>query len=135
MMKRLFWTAFIYMLLGLSFGVFYREFTKFNQFEGTTMLSILHVHTLVLGMFFFLLLILLDFNFKLSENKRFKAWLILYNVAFLGTLSSMLLRGVLQVKGLNMDGLSHIAGTFHTLMGISLVLFMLMLKKALFSKG
>ena len=35
-MKKLYTTARIYLILGLTAGVFYREFTKFNNFTGTT---------------------------------------------------------------------------------------------------
>lgn len=35
-MKKMINTAFVYMILGLVAGVFYREFTKFMGFEGLT---------------------------------------------------------------------------------------------------
>lgn len=48
------------MIIGLLFGVYYRELTKWFDFSGKTQLSTLHTHTLVLGMFFFLIVLLLE---------------------------------------------------------------------------
>ncbi len=67
-MKKILRTSMIYMILGLSFGVFYREFTKFNNFTEWTQLKVLHTHTLTLGMFFFLILLLFEKNFNLTEH-------------------------------------------------------------------
>lgn len=128
-MKALYRGAMFYTIAGLSFGVFYREFTKMQGFTGKTMLSILHVHTLTLGLLFFLILMLMEKQFMLTAAKRFKGWFITYNVALVGTLASMLTRGVIQVLGTDISGLNHIAGTFHTLMAVALVWFLVMLKK------
>ena len=128
-MKALYRGAMIYTIAGLSFGVFYREFTKMQGFTGKTMLSILHVHTLTLGLLFFLILMLMEKQFTLTAAKRFKGWFITYNIALVGTLASMLTRGVIQVLGTDISGLNHIAGTFHTLMAVALVWFLVMLKK------
>lgn len=38
-MKKLFNLSFIYLGLGLILGVFHREFTKFNNFSGETVLG------------------------------------------------------------------------------------------------
>ena len=58
-MKRLLNAAFIYMLVGVASGLFYREFTKMNDFaEGQfTQLGLAHTHLLTLG--FIVLLIVL----------------------------------------------------------------------------
>ena len=37
-MKKLWNTAFIYFWLAMAGGVFYREFTKFNDYSGETVL-------------------------------------------------------------------------------------------------
>ena len=65
-------TAMYYAILGLFFGVFYREFTKFNGVDGGTSLAFLHVHTLMLGMFFFLITGLFEDKFKISKHKWYK---------------------------------------------------------------
>ena len=50
-MKRLLNASFIYMLAGVASGLFYREFTKLNDFpEGQfTQLGLAHTHLLTLG--------------------------------------------------------------------------------------
>lgn len=128
-MKALYRGAMIYTIAGLSFGVFYREFTKLQGFTGKTMLSILHVHTLTLGLLFFLILMLMEKQFTLTAAKRFKGWFITYNIALAGTLATMLTRGITQVMGTDISGLNHIAGTFHTTMAVALIWFLVMLKK------
>ena len=40
----------IYAISAMVGGVFYREFTKFNDFEGITMLGKVHTHLFLLGM-------------------------------------------------------------------------------------
>ena len=46
MEKRLWNAAGIYFILAIAAGVFYREFTKFNGYEGNTALSAVHTHFL-----------------------------------------------------------------------------------------
>ena len=36
--------ALIYAVIAMIFGVFYREFTKFQHFTGQTNLSVIHTH-------------------------------------------------------------------------------------------
>ena len=70
-MKKLFNLSFFYLILGLALGIFFREFTKFNAFTGITTLSAAHTHTLVLGFIFFLILIVLEKVFNISNIKYF----------------------------------------------------------------
>lgn len=130
-MKKLYQTSFFYLILGLIGGVFYREFTKFNNFNGITTLRVLHPHFLILGFLFFLILTLASFNLNLSQIKSFNKWYITYNIALLFTGITFLWRGILQVQGLDFKGLNHIAGLGHTVLGVSLIWFMIVLKKAL----
>jgi len=128
-MKALYRGAMIYAVAGLSFGVFYREYTKLMDFTGSTMLSILHVHTLMLGFVFLLILMLMEKQFTLTAAKRFRGWFITYNIALVGTLVTMLTRGITQVMDTDISGLNHIAGTFHTTMAVAIIWFLVMLKK------
>lgn len=128
-LKKLYYFAFIYLGLGLVFGVFYREFTVFHDFTGKTQLSVLHTHTLVLGMLFFLLLLVLEKLFGLSDYKRFNLWLIIYNVGFGGLLLTMLIRGIGQVLSWELAGFNHIAGLFHTILGVGFIWFFIFLGK------
>ena len=61
-MRKLARTSMTYMIAGLLAGVFYREFGRFNDFTGKSQLNTLHTHILVLGMFFFLIVLLLFFK-------------------------------------------------------------------------
>ena len=128
-MKKLFYSASFYMILGLLFGVFYREFTKINDYSGVTQLSTLHTHTLILGMFFFLIVLTLEKVFTLSSNKNFGKWFAFYHVSLLGILATMTVRGIYQVKGMELAGLNHVAGLTHTLYAIAIVWFFIQLKK------
>lgn len=120
-----------YLAIGLLMGVFYREFTKMNEFEGQTVLGGVHSHALVLGFLFFLIVLLLEKNFKLSEIKHFAKWLVFHNVALIYMLSTLVARGVLQVVGSDFAGLSHIAGLGHAMLGVSLIWFIITLNKAI----
>ena len=57
MEKKFINTSFLYAILAMIGGVFYREFTKINQFVGATALGKVHVHLFVLGMIFFLMVL------------------------------------------------------------------------------
>lgn len=130
-MRNYFKLSTFYLVLGLSLGVFYREFTKFNNFSGVTTLSSAHTHVLVLGFIFFLIVLLLEKNFTLSNVKNFGKWIILYNVGLIYSVATLVARGILQVKGADFAGLSHIAGLGHAILGISLIWFAILLNKAI----
>ena len=80
MLKRYFNAAIIYAILAMVGGVFYREYTKYTQFQGATTLSFLHTHYFVLGMLFFLLLAILDKQFGFSSAKGVRGWLTVYHI-------------------------------------------------------
>lgn len=130
-MKKLLNLSILYLILGLCLGVFFREFTKFNNFSGKTFLSILHVHTLILGFIFFLIVLLLDKGFCLTSNKNFNKWLITYNIGLFYLIITFIIRGVLQVFGQNLDMLNHIAGLGHAILGVSLIWFLFILKNCI----
>ena len=65
-MKRYMNTALLYAVLALVGGVFYRELTKFNGFTAKTALGVIHTHYFLLGMVFFLLLLLLEKSFSFT---------------------------------------------------------------------
>ena len=81
--KKLARTSMTYMIAGLASGVYYREFGRFNDFQGKSQLNTLHTHILVLGMFFFLIVLLLEKSFKLSEHKNYKKFTSAYLQAVL----------------------------------------------------
>ncbi|MBE6052661.1 MAG: DUF2871 domain-containing protein [Clostridium sartagoforme] len=130
-MKKYFNLATAYLILGLAMGVFYREFTKINGFEGQTVLAGVHTHTLTLGFMFFILVLLLEKNFSISRGKGFKVWCFLYNISLVYLLGTLTARGILQVLGNDFAGLSHIAGLGHVLLAISLGWFVVLVNKAI----
>lgn len=124
-MKKLARVSMSYMILGLVFGVYYREFTKFNDFTETTQLSVLHTHTLILGMFFFLIVLLLEKNFQLSQHKNFKKFFIIYNIGLGVTLLMLLVHGTMTVLGYaDSAAISGIAGLGHIIITIGLGFFL-----------
>ncbi|WP_148322285.1 MULTISPECIES: DUF2871 domain-containing protein [Clostridia] len=133
-MKRLFNLSFFYLILGLALGVFFREFTKLNDFSGATTLNVAHTHTLVLGFIFFLVIVILEKVFTISNIKYFNIWLITYNIGLLSLISTLVARGILEILNKDFAGLPHIAGTSHAILGLSLIWLMIILKKSIFSK-
>lgn len=134
MPKRYINTAIIYAVTAMVFGVFYREFTKFSDFAGQTNLSVMHTHYFVLGMIFFLLLALLEKSFAFSGQKNTGKVILAYHVGLNITGAGFLIRGLTQVWGTalssGMDAsISGVAGIGHIILGVSLILLLLRIKK------
>lgn len=133
MVKRYANLALVYAVIAMVFGVFYREFTKFNHFTGQTNLSVMHTHYFMLGMFFFLILMLVEKSFRFSDNGVGKI-LIVYQIGLNITGVGFLMRGLTQVwetelsKGMDAS-ISGIAGIGHILTGVCIVLLLLKIKK------
>ena len=125
--------ALAYALAAMAGGVFYREFTKFQQFTGKTTLSVVPTHYFLLGMFFFLLLMLQEKERLFSASRTAKAE-VTYQAGLNITALGLLARGFTQVWGTalsrGMDAsLSGVSGIGHILMGVSLVLILLDIRK------
>ena len=133
MMKRYANAALLYALIAMAGGVFYREFTKLNGFAGKTTLSVLHTHYFLLGMVFFLLLLLLEKSFHFSGEAPVRG-LTLYHAGLNVTGTGLLVRGILQVLNTPLSSaldasISGISGIGHALLGIGLVLLLLRIRK------
>lgn len=118
--------ALLYAALAMAGGVFYREFTKFNGFTARTALSVVHTHCFLLGMVFFLLLLLLEKSFSFTEAKT-KRVLTAYHIGLNLTAVMLVVRGVTQVPGIALSSgmsaaSSGVAGVGHVLLGVGLVL-------------
>lgn len=123
-MQKLARASLSYMIIGLIGGVYFREMTKFNDFEGWTQLSVIHTHTLILGMFFFLIVLLLEKNFNLTRHKNFKKFYMFYNMGLGVTLLMMLIHGTMTVLGIESSAaISGIAGLGHIILTIGLGFF------------
>lgn len=131
-MKKLVKLSFFYSMLGMFLGVFYREFTKVNGFTGKIVLGGLHTHSFVLGMFFFLILLLLEKLFDITKHKRFNLFLITYNIGLLLMVVMMTVRGCVEVLNLEIStmmdsSISGVAGISHIIMAIAYILFFVIL--------
>lgn len=127
-------TALIYAVIAMVCGVFYREFTKFSAFTGKTTLAVLHTHYFLLGMFFFLALLLLAKNDLLPGGRSTGRALILYQVGLNITGLALLLRGLTQVWGTELSrgldaSLSGAAGVGHILLSAGLILLLLQIRR------
>lgn len=137
-MKNLFISATTYLVLGLAAGVFYREFSKANNFPSGeyTQLSVLHTHLLSLGFLVMLVALLVDKAFDISSDSRFKPFFWIYNAGLVVTSSIMTIRGSLTVVGVSeeLPALAGIAGIGHILLALGLGLFMVSLGSAIWKK-
>ncbi|MBM6646333.1 DUF2871 family protein [Bacillus sp. RIT 809] len=129
-MKKLYNASFTYLIIGLLSGIFAREYGKFKGIIGSTLLNLLHTHTLVLGFFFFLIALGLAKVFAFHEVKGFNNWFIVHNIALTLMLGSLAARGLLQLNGADFKGLTYIVGFSHSMMAFTLVWFMILLKKS-----
>ncbi|WP_416829012.1 DUF2871 family protein [Ectobacillus polymachus] len=127
-MKKLLNTAFIYAILGLVAGLYYRQMTVNYNFTGKTMLSLLHTHIFVLGMFMFLFVLLLEKNFSLTKSDLFNWFYYIYNAGLIITVGLMGVHGTLTVMGITTGAaIAGIAGIGHIIISIGFILFFLCL--------
>lgn len=134
-MKRYMNMALMYALFAMAGGVFYREFTKFHDFTARTALGVLHTHYFLLGMVFFLLLLLLEKNFSFTGKKTGRI-LIVYHIGLNLTTVMLVVRGVFQVLesplSSGMDAaISGISGIGHILLGIGIVLLLVQVRRSI----
>lgn len=135
-MKKSINTAFIYSIIAMVFGVFYREFTKYLNFTGNTKLSVMHTHSFTLGMFMFLIVGLFIKNLNIDKTKEYKRFFKVYNLGLIITLATLFTRGMTEV--LNKDiskavdaSISGIAGIGHLLLGLGIIFLFLSIKKSI----
>lgn len=135
MIKKYFNFALAYAIVALAMGVFYREFTKLSGFDGFTSLSFIHTHYFVLGMFFFLVLALLEKAFSFSTQGKTMPFVVVYNIGLNIACLAFLVRGVTQVLGIALASapdaaLAGIAGIGHILLAVGLVAILLKVRKS-----
>ncbi|MGN0649393.1 MAG: DUF2871 domain-containing protein [Oscillospiraceae bacterium] len=139
-MKKCLNLSLIYAAAAMAGGVFYREFTKLNGFDGVTVLGKVHTHLFLLGMMIFLIAALFCAHFKsLPEKKLFKTFLCVYNIGVPLTAVMMAVRGITEVLGTELSkgangAISGIAGLGHIIAGTGIVLFIAALKSAVKSE-
>ncbi len=134
-MKKMTTWAIGYLFAGLAGGVFYREFTKLTGFVGGTTLSIVHVHLLVLGVLFCLILGIFCKVTTVQEQPWFTRGTKFYHSGLIFTVTMLIVRGIFQVletplsKGMD-AAISGFAGIGHIVLGTGLVLILVALRKS-----
>ena len=134
MAKRYANLALVYGIAAMVFGVFYREFTKFSHFSGKTNLSVMHTHYFMLGMFFFLMLMVIEKVLAFSDKGVGKA-VVVYQVGLNITGIGFLVRGLTQEWGTELSrgmdaSISGTAGIGHILIGGCMVVLLVRIRKA-----
>ncbi|MFD3702026.1 DUF2871 domain-containing protein [Nocardia sp. NPDC058658] len=130
MMKKLYYAAHTYMIVGLISGLYYREITKLNDFQGESQLGLVHTHLLALGMLFFLIVLALEKMFTLSAGKLFNPFFWTYNAGLALTVTVMTIRGTRTVLGHETPELAaHFAGGGHIILTVGLIFFFITLGK------
>lgn len=124
----------IYAIAAMAGGVFYREFTKYQGYTGATALGKVHGHLFFLGMLTFLIVALYGAHHDLQKIKSFRVFLWLYNIGVVLTAIMLLVRGVIQVRGLVLSAaadasISGIAGIGHIFTGVGILLLLLSFRK------
>ena len=127
-------TALLYANIYMVGVVYYREFTKFNGFTAKTTLSVVHTHYFLLGMVLFLLLLVLEKSVSFTGPKTGRV-LAVYHIGLNLTAVMLVVRGVVQVLGTTLSAgmnaaISGMAGIGHVLLGVSLVLLLLQIKRS-----
>lgn len=135
-MKKCLNISFVYAIASLASGVFFREFTKLNDFDGVTALGKVHPHLFLLGAALFLVLGLFCTQFKsLPEKKLFRSFLCVYNIGVAATAALMAVRGVFEVLGTELSkgangAISGIAGLAHMTVAAGIIMMFIALKSA-----
>ena len=133
-MKHYMNSALLYAVLAMAGGVFYREFTRFNGFTARTTLSVVHTHYFLLGLVFFLLLVVLEKSLSFTGEKTGRA-LAVYHIGLNLTAVMLAVRGVTQVMGTSLSrgadaAISGMAGIGHILLGVGRVLVLLQIRRS-----
>lgn len=134
-MRKLYYAAFTYMVIGVFSGLLYREFTKANAFpEGQfTQLGLVHTHLLALGFIVLLIVLVLEKVFALSQSRKLFGWFFwLYNAGVILTAAMMVWHGMLTVLGEESTNMiAGIAGLGHIFLTVAMVLLFIVLGRAI----
>lgn len=131
-MKKLYYAALTYAVLGLGSGLFFREYTKAHDFDGATQLAVLHTHFLALGMLAMLIILALEKAFGLSKTKWFNLFFWHYNGGLLLTATMMLIIGMRDVASqASTPMLDGIAGLGHIILTVGIAFLFVALGKRL----
>lgn len=98
MLSLLYRAAAVWTGIGLTSGLFYREFTKLNGVDGGTQLAVVHTHTLTLGTLVMLVLLALVGAFPaLQDDRWLRRGYWVWQAGLVLTAGGLLVKGMLQV--------------------------------------
>lgn len=99
-----------------------------NDYTPWTTLFVVHTHYFILGMMLFLILRLISMNMNLKINQA----VLFCNIGLNLTAIMLVVCGIVQVLGLNVISalILGIASIGHIILGVSLILILLDIKKA-----
>ena len=133
-MRKLYYASFAYMAVGVASGLFYREFTKLNDFpEGQfTQLGLAHTHLLTLGFIVLLIVLAIEKVFTISRSPKLFAWFFwLYNAGVILTSAMLVWHGSLTVLGQESNAMiAGIAGLGHIAITAGMIVFFVALRRA-----
>lgn len=117
--------SFVNLIMGLMGGVFYREFTKYYDFNAVNHLGKLHVHMLVLGFITMLLLYVIVKRYGGSDVKKLKRPVHIFECGLILTVVSMMVIGIYEVVSegvatISIPAISGISGIGHILLAVGL---------------
>ena len=99
---------------------------------GSGTYRILHVHLLVMGFLFSLILLMLETRFRLSGQRGARVFSVLYPAALLVTVALQFYKSICQLFGYQiLAAVTHGGATAaHTALGVALILFLVMVYRA-----
>lgn len=141
-MKKLYYSTFTYLILALASGLLWREITKILDVSEKTSLSVVHTHLFSVGFMMFLIFMILEKTFDISQSKRFKSFFILYHIGVGLSTLMMLVRGMVSIQVIRGEmtltkaidsSIAGFAGMGHMILTVALIMLMLILKDRLFT--
>ncbi len=122
----------IWSAVGLLSGLYYREFTKINDFDGPTQLAVSHTHFLTLGALAGMIFLALEKVFQLSASgTKYSVFLWTWNVGLAITGLMLTFKGSLQVLGNQLAdsaALAGISGLGHITLTVGFIFLLLALR-------
>ena len=137
-MKKIVNTALIYAIIAMLCGILYREGSRFLELRDSTSWSLTHTHFFILGMFFFLIVLVLEKEFHITTDKKFNIFYIIYNLGLIITGIMLWMRGIIDFVG-NVSStydkmISGVSGIGHILLGVGIILFFVILNNKIKEK-
>lgn len=136
MLTYLFRSAAVWTAIGLAGGLYYREFTKLNDFDFTrpTQLGVVHTHALTWGTVFMLVLLGLAILLPGLTRARWMRWgAHLLNAGLVLTVGMMVVKGsaqVLDTSWADSPALAGVSGLGHMTLTAALIMLLLAIGRA-----